>query len=118
MIGAHATAFVEPQTVEQLQEIVNFTHINHVPMYVLGKGTHVLLKPYVPGLIISLNNLKKYSIDQHTGIIESEAGVPLIKLALSSLDNKLTGFEFAIGIPGTVAGGIVTAAAYPLSHYQ
>jgi len=45
--------------------------------------------------------------------IRAQAGATLAQVAKAALDNGLTGFEFAAGIPGTVGGGVVmNAGAY------
>lgn len=81
--------------------------------YIFGKGSNILAddKGY-DGVIIStvcLNN----SITHEGNIIEAGAGEGLDKISDYAMENSLTGFEFACGIPGSLGGAIVmNAGAY------
>ena len=81
--------------------------------YIFGKGSNILAddKGY-DGVIIStvcLNN----SITHESNIIEAGAGLGLDKISDYAMENSLTGFEFACGIPGSLGGAIVmNAGAY------
>ena len=50
--------------------------------------------------------MKSLTIDPYSGIVEAEAGVMLPTLSNSLAKNGLQGGEWAVGIPGTLGGGI------------
>ena len=117
-IGARCTAFLKPRTLTELSLVLKFTDDKNIPIYFLGKGSNVLITKYIPGLVISMDDFDEYEIDNNSGIIEAEAGVLLTKLSREASRNGLSGLEFAIGIPGNLGGGVVTAVSYPPEFYR
>lgn len=96
-----------------LVEIIKSCYINNIPHCIIGKGSN---------LLISDNGLKKAVIiissdfsEIHVSddIITADAGASLNSVCSTALENDLTGFEFAYGIPGTVGGAVfMNAGAY------
>jgi UDP-N-acetylmuramate dehydrogenase len=85
-------------------------HAEGIPVHFLGRGSNVLVADEgVPGLTIgSPRTLLGLGDDE--GRLSAEAGVNLPDLARHAATLGLSGFEFMIGIPGTVGAGVVMNA--------
>ena len=112
-VGGECDYFLTPVTEEELSRCMDIIKKGNLKYYILGKGSNILAddKGY-DGVIIStvcLNN----SITHEGNIIEAGAGLGLDKISDYAMENSLTGFEFACGIPGSLGGAIVmNAGAY------
>jgi UDP-N-acetylmuramate dehydrogenase len=70
----------------------------------LGAGTNLLIADRgVEGLVVRVVN-REHSIDGTR--VRAGAGLKMMRLARVVADANLRGFEFAIGVPGTVGGAI------------
>ncbi len=114
-VGGPAEAFVTPETVEDLQTLVKWSWDNRLSSLVIGGGTNLLVKETgIPGIVIVLEKCLK-TIDQTDAkvdgvIITAMAGAHLKTLCSYALKRGLEGMNFALGIPGTVGGGIMMNA--------
>ncbi len=103
-IGGPAKYFLEAETREDLIKAIRWARENNTPYFILGGGSNLLVSDKgFEGLVIKIQNTK-YKI-QNTKII-AEAGAFLTKLVIESVNNNLTGLEWAAGIPGTIAGAV------------
>ena len=103
-IGGRADWFVEVARVEQLEEIVEECGRRGVPYLLLGAGTNLLIGDGgVEGLVIRVVN-REFSV--HGELVRAGAGLKMMRLARMAADQGLVGFEFAIGVPGTVGGAV------------
>ena len=111
-IGGPADFFVTPVSSEEFVSILKFCSANNIECTVLGNGSNVLVSDKgIRGVVISTLKLNKISVEGNRIIAES--GVSLAKVAAVALENSLTGFEFASGIPGSLGGAVVmNAGAY------
>ncbi|MCR4787536.1 MAG: UDP-N-acetylmuramate dehydrogenase, partial [Lachnospiraceae bacterium] len=81
--------------------------------YVKGNGSNILVgdKGY-DGVVLEIGSGMS-GIVVEGDVIKAEAGALMSAIAKKALDNALTGFEFAAGIPGSIGGGVVmNAGAY------
>ena len=112
-VGGPADYFVMPKTIEEVQTVISLCKEHNLPYYVLGNGSNLLVgdKGY-RGVIIQL--YKEMSAITVEGTkVRAQAGALLSRIGNVALEAKLTGFEFASGIPGTVGGAVVmNAGAY------
>ena len=116
-VGGPADLFVVPQDIEQVKHVVSLCKENNENYYIIGKGSNLLVGDKgFRGIIICLyNTLNDVNVEQsgEEYIVTAGAGIMLSKLANIILDNSLTGFEFASGIPGTLGGAVaMNAGAY------
>ncbi len=112
-IGGCADLFVEPNSYDDLREIIKVAKKNNIDFYVIGNGTNLLVsdKGY-RGLIIKIGG-KFSDITINDNIVKAGAGALLSVVAKKSANQSLTGLEFASGIPGFVGGGVaMNAGAY------
>ncbi len=112
-IGGPADIIVQPENKEQLSAILKVCNKEKVPYYILGNGSNLLVSDEgYRGVIIQLYN-QFADITVKDNHITAQSGALLAKIAAKALENELTGFEFAHGIPGTLGGAVVmNAGAY------
>lgn len=112
-IGGPADIFISPKTEEEAVSSINFLRENKLNCTVIGNGSNLLVSDEgIRGCVLCLG--KNYS---HVSCIDdtiySSSGTLLSRIASVALENSLTGFEFASGIPGSLGGAIVmNAGAY------
>lgn len=110
-IGGPAKYFFKAKTKQDLVKAIKFAKSNHLAFFILGGGSNLLISDNgFDGLVIKIQNTKYKTIDIK---IITEAGAKLSTLVKASVENNLTGLEWAIGIPGTIGGAVkVNASAY------
>lgn len=112
-IGGSARYFAMPESVEQIRGIIACCKEHNEPYFILGNGSNLLVgdKGYDGVMIQLFRNFSDVSAEGEC--IRAQSGALLSKVAKAALEQELTGFEFAAGIPGTVGGAIVmNAGAY------
>lgn len=112
-IGGPADLFFRPKSVEHLAWMLRFCREKDIPFYIMGNGSNLLVgdKGYRGVVIQVYKNLSNFKIEGCR--VEAEAGILLAKLASKIYEARLTGFEFASGIPGTLGGAVyMNAGAY------
>ena len=104
--GGMAEFFAQPETIQQLQEIVRCAEEN-IPVYVLGGGSNILIPDgIIHGLVISTRNLSSISwLNGSTAEIGAGFSFPVLVKTLR--EKNIGGFEFSAGIPGTLGGAIM-----------
>lgn len=111
--GGKARFYVEVESEEELIKFIKYCQKANLNYFILGRGSDLLVsdKGY-EGIIISTIYLNKIKL-LGKNIIEADAGATMADIALFSLENELSGFEFASGIPGTLGGAVfMNAGAY------
>lgn len=109
--GGNADILIKAYSVEEIKSILKISKENNIPIFVLGNGTNLLVKDEgYRGIVLQIK-LEDIEIRDNEVIVQS--GVKNAILAKKLLDNSLTSFEFAAGIPGTIGGAIkMNAGAY------
>jgi len=103
-IDSVAKYLVEVETVEGLINILKKLNDKKIKYFILGAGSNVILDDYFDGAIIKLNGLKFIEID---GLeVKVGAGAMMGALTNATVNNNLTGLEWAINVPGTVGGSV------------
>lgn len=112
-IGGRADVMVFPDTLEKIKTIVSFANEQKLPVFLLGKGSNLLVSDEgVRGIVINTCEFDKIELVDETTIV-CQSGVSLMRLCRFALENSLTGLEFAFGIPGTAGGAAyMNAGAY------
>ena len=111
-VGGNADILLTPTKIEQLSETIKICKENNIPYYIIGNGSNLLVKDGgIRGVVIELTKLNK--LQSKGNFIKAEAGVLLKDVSERAVQNSLTGFEFACGIPGSVGGAVfMNAGAY------
>lgn len=103
-VGGKADLFVKTYSLEEIKKVLKVSKENNIPLFVLGNGTNILVKDEgFRGIILQVK-LEDIKINGTQVIVGS--GVKNAILSKKMIDNSLTGFEFASGIPGTIGGAI------------
>ena len=109
-IGGEADRLCHPQNVDELVTLVGGLQAKGEPWYVIGGGSNLLISSNgVRGTVIRTTQLIAIKTPE-PGILEAEAGARLPHLARQAAQLGLSGLEFAVGIPGTVGGGVIMNA--------
>lgn len=113
-IGGPAELMVFPRSRMELQTALQCAAETDCKPRILGAGTNVLAPDEgVRGLVICLRDTFMGLTLLDGGRIEAMSGMTLAKTAMFAARNRLSGLEFAHGIPGTVGGAIyMNAGAY------
>ncbi|MCH7883346.1 UDP-N-acetylmuramate dehydrogenase [Patescibacteria group bacterium] len=103
-IGGRARYFCEVDSSQEFKEAIRWAGKNNLQLFILGIGSNVLISDEgFSGLVIKnkLENIKIKNTDVYIG-----AGAPMARVVVETTKAGLSGFEWAIGIPGTIGGSI------------
>lgn len=111
--GGNVRYFVTPATIEDLRDVLKLLHQEGLRFFVIGNGSNVLVDDAgYDGVILSLKSCCS-RLNVEGRMIYAGAAVSLKQVAHCALDESLTGFEFASGIPGSLGGAVfMNAGAY------
>jgi UDP-N-acetylmuramate dehydrogenase len=110
-VGGPAEWFVAPQNLVELQESYAWAQGRGLPVTLLGAGSNLLISDRgLPGLVVYTKYLRSLQFDADSGQLTAGAGRPLPRLAHQVAKLGWSGFEWAVGIPGTVGGSVVMNA--------
>lgn len=103
-IGGPAKFFVVTKSVADVKRAIGWAKKHKVKYFILGGGSNVLFPDKgFNGLVIKIGANKCAIKDT---VMTVEAGMPLAQLVAISIQNNLTGLEWAAGIPGTMGGAV------------
>lgn len=111
-VGGPVDVLLKPNTKEQVVKTIKVCLENNIPYYVIGNGSNLLVKDGgIRGVVIKLTELNSIRVEGNK--IIAETGALLKDVSNEALNNKLTGLEFACGIPGSIGGAVfMNAGAY------
>jgi UDP-N-acetylmuramate dehydrogenase len=103
-IGGPAEFFLELSRADAIEKALDGCKERDIPYLLLGAGTNLLIADRgVEGLVLRVTS-REHEID---GVrVRAAAGLKMMRLARIAADANLRGFEFAIGVPGTVGGAV------------
>jgi UDP-N-acetylmuramate dehydrogenase len=103
-IGGPAKYFFVAKTKEDVICAVKTARKLHLPFFILGQGSNVLVSDKgFPGLIIKIENCK---LKIENSFVYAEAGISFATLVRAVAKRGLAGLEWAGGLPGTLGGAI------------
>ena len=110
--GGAAEYFATATSLNELVVLSSYALNERLPLTVLGAGSNVLPSDDgVPGLVV-LNRCQKIQVSSD-GEVYAETGCLFQELFLKTVQAGLAGLEYAVGIPGTLGGALVSnAGAY------
>ena len=117
-IGGPAEWLWMPQTEEELLEALAWAQGRSLPVHILGRGSNVLIADAgLKGLVICLRQMEASGhlltrSEAGDGILEVSAGMSLPRLSKVVAGEGYGGYEFYIGIPGTVGAAVTINAGY------
>lgn len=130
-LGGPARLYVIATSADDLVAMIEYAEEQKIPWYVFGGGTNLLVADEgFTGLVIQAAN-RQIKIDGQTVLAES--GIFSVLVARQTVEAGFTGFEWAVGLPGSIGGAIygnggcyggemkdhlVTVDAYRLSDHK
>ncbi|MCT7399569.1 MULTISPECIES: UDP-N-acetylmuramate dehydrogenase [Eubacterium] len=111
--GGTAKYYVIPDEYTKVRDVLRLCVEENIPYYVIGNGSNLLVQDDgFDGVIIEIDSALA-EIEINGNEIVAKAGAKLSKIAVKALNESLTGFEFAHGIPGNLGGAVtMNAGAY------
>ena len=111
--GGTAKYYVIPDEYTKVRDVMRLCVEENIPYYVIGNGSNLLVQDDgFDGVIIEIDS-SLAEIEINGNEIVAKAGAKLSKIAVKALNESLTGFEFAHGIPGNLGGALtMNAGAY------
>lgn len=105
-VGGPALLFVPVRNRAALDLVASCTAGSEAPMLVLGRGSNLLVADAgFNGLALALvGDLAGFGVSGSA--VRAGGGAPLPKLARRTVAEGLTGFEWAVGVPGSVGGAV------------
>ncbi|MGH2460094.1 MAG: UDP-N-acetylmuramate dehydrogenase [Chloroflexota bacterium] len=109
-IGGPADWFVSAKTRDDIVDAILAATADGLSWLVLGRGSNVLIDELgVRGLVIR-NDANGFTLDRESGAVRCDSGARLPSVGAQSAKAGLAGLEWAVGIPGSVGGGVVMNA--------
>lgn len=105
-LGGPADCLIVAESAAVLESACRAAWAANLPLRILGGGANVLISDAgVRGAVI-VNHARAVQIGAD-GLVIAESGVVLPTLARQTIEAGLSGFEWAIGVPGTLGGAVV-----------
>ncbi|MDP2669435.1 MAG: FAD-binding protein [bacterium] len=110
-IGGPADYFCEVKNTEELKEALNWAGEKKAPFFILGAGSNLLVSDEgFRGLVIKMNlqelALRKSDFPGKSDFLSVGAGVSMARAVNFAIENGLGGFEWGIGVPGSIGGSV------------
>jgi UDP-N-acetylenolpyruvoylglucosamine reductase len=106
-VGGPADVYVEPASEADLAAAVKFCHERSLPLFVIGRGSNLLVRDGgFRGAILCLAHAYFSRIKVAGERLHCGAGAKLKNVAVEAKRNGLSGVEFLEGIPGSVGGAL------------
>jgi UDP-N-acetylmuramate dehydrogenase len=105
-VGGAAAVFASPRNDDELRMIADVVQATGLPTLVIGRGSNLLVADEgFPGIAISLASMAEW-IEFHGAVVHVGASVALPVVARRSVAEGLAGFEWAVGVPGSIGGAV------------
>ena len=105
-VGGPAAVFVSPTSMAELKLVAEVVARYELPVLVVGRGSNLLVADAgFAGVAMSLaewaDGIELQGVEVHAG-----SAVALPVLARRTAAAGLTGFEWAVGVPGSIGGAV------------
>ena len=108
-LGGPALVFVTPRDLDDLRAVSAVVLETSLPVLVVGRGSNLLVADDgFPGIAVSLVELADLGeqVELRGTEVVAGAAVALPVLARRTAAAGLTGFEWAVGVPGSIGGAV------------
>ncbi len=103
-IGGPADYFLSIEQTDKLVEALKFLDAEGVNYFILGGGSNMLVHDEgFRGVVVEVKN-KNVVIENN--VVIADAGCTTVEIARKSIQAGLTGFEWGVGVPGTIGGAV------------
>lgn len=117
-IGGPAEYYIDVQTTDELIKAVKATKDLHLPVFIFGGGSNIIVSDSgIKGLVIK-NNCRRFKLMRVSGkgkkvLVYAESGVIMNQLVRFMIEEGFGGLEYQLGLPGTVGGGVYMNSNFP-----
>ncbi len=106
-VGGRAALLVTVTREGDLVALQQAARASGLPILVVGRGSNLLVADAgFPGIAVVLDPSGFGAVEVDGTVVRAGAAVPLPALARQTVEAGLTGLEWAVGVPGSVGGGI------------
>lgn len=106
-VGGPAQYWVEPRTESAFAEIIRFCQREHLPIFVIGRGSNLLVRDGgIRGVVVHPCGGDFDKVEVNGDRITAGVGAKLKEVAYAGRNAGLGGLEWMEGIPGAVGGGL------------
>ncbi len=107
-VGGAAAVLARVGSLADLQRVGAAVAASGLPVVILGRGSNVLVADAgFAGIVVSATALTdRFEIDVERAVVRAGSSVPLPVLARQCAARGLTGFEWAVGVPGSIGGAV------------
>jgi len=107
-VGGAADLFVEITEASDLHRVAAACAVSGLPLLIVGRGSNLLVADAgFGGIAVSLGDMAAgIEIDTRSSTVEVGSSVALPVLARRVASVGLTGFEWAVGVPGSIGGAV------------
>ena len=105
-VGGAALALAAPASLDDLERIAEVARRHGLPTLVVGRGSNMLVADAgFRGIAFTLNAMgEDIRIDGATVTVSGGSALPVVARRVSGAG--LTGFEWAVGVPGSIGGAV------------
>ncbi len=105
-VGGSAALFLRPTDQEELVRVAEATASAEVRLMMVGRGSNMLVSDEgFEGLVVQLGpGFERIQLSENGVVAGGAAGMPVV--ARRSVAEGLTGFEWAVGVPGSIGGAV------------
>lgn len=105
-LGGPAAVFASPRSLAELELVGEVHRLTGLPVLVVGRGSNLLVADAgFPGIAVSLASMPD-TVEFDDTEVTAAAIVALPVLARKCTAAGLVGFEWAVGVPGSVGGAV------------
>jgi UDP-N-acetylmuramate dehydrogenase len=106
-VGGPAWLLVSVRQESDLAVIAAAVQASALPVLLVGRGSNLLVADSgFPGIAVALDPAGFGAVSVEGTAVRAGGAVPLPALARQTVDAGLTGLEWAVGVPGSVGGGV------------
>jgi UDP-N-acetylmuramate dehydrogenase len=107
-VGGPAALFVEARSIADLERVRDAVEASRCPTLVVGRGSNLLVADAgFDGIAVHLGPaFEEIDVDPDTATVRAGAAALLPVVARRSAAAGLTGFEWAVGVPGSIGGAV------------
>jgi UDP-N-acetylmuramate dehydrogenase len=114
-VGGPAALFVRARSVEDLLAVAAARRATGLPILLVGRGSNLLVADGgFGGIAVTIaelaDGIEVGPPDDGTVVVTAGGGVALPVLARRTAKAALTGFEWAVGVPGSIGGAVTMNA--------
>lgn len=107
-VGGPASVFVRPRSIDDLAAVAEAHRLSGLPVLIVGRGSNLLIadRGFAGIAVAPAEFTGGICIDTDTATVTAGGGVLLPVLARRTVRESLSGFEWAVGVPGSVGGAV------------